>query len=304
MQRSLKREYERLEVEVAIVTLVVGGVPEHFNLPWRVAAGTGYWPNFGVDVRWREQPGGTGQMLAGLQSGDLDMAVLLTEGIVKRVANGLPAKIVAQYISSPLQWGIHVGGRSRFRSQRALVKGAKFAITRVGSGSHLMGFVTAQRLGFRLTEDRYVVVETLDGAREALQSGAADILLWDRFMLSPLVHAGELRRLGVEPTPWPSFVIAASEHALKTQASDVRTASRAIAELAQTLRYDPRTPSLAVKLYGLREDETAEWLRSTRWDSAPLSVSDLNQVQRQLRGVGILKKRLSSSDILATFPKA
>ncbi len=53
------------------LVLVVGGVPEHFNLPWRVADGTSFWASCGVDVKWEEQPGGTGQMLAALASGDL-----------------------------------------------------------------------------------------------------------------------------------------------------------------------------------------------------------------------------------------
>ena len=63
----------------------IGGVPEHFNLPWRLAIEEGRLNHLDVDMHWSDMSGGTGQMIKGLQAGTLDVAVLLTEGITKSI---------------------------------------------------------------------------------------------------------------------------------------------------------------------------------------------------------------------------
>jgi ABC-type nitrate/sulfonate/bicarbonate transport system substrate-binding protein len=58
--------------------LRVGGVPEHFNLPWHAALEAGLFAAAGVDVEWVSQPLGTGQMLKSLREGSVDVIVALT----------------------------------------------------------------------------------------------------------------------------------------------------------------------------------------------------------------------------------
>jgi sulfonate transport system substrate-binding protein len=41
----------------------VGGVPEHFNFAWHLAAERGLFEKNGVKVEWVDQPLGTGQMI-------------------------------------------------------------------------------------------------------------------------------------------------------------------------------------------------------------------------------------------------
>ena len=67
--------------------LRVGGVPEHFNAPWHTAAKAGLFAERGIDVRWTDFPGGTGAMAKALRDGELDVAILLTEGIVAAAAH-------------------------------------------------------------------------------------------------------------------------------------------------------------------------------------------------------------------------
>ena len=59
--------------------LRVGGVPEHFNLPWHLAIERGVFASHDVAVEWVSQPMGTGQMVASLKSGACDVVVALTE---------------------------------------------------------------------------------------------------------------------------------------------------------------------------------------------------------------------------------
>ena len=81
--------------------LKIGGVPEHFNLPWRLAIEEGKFSEIGLELHWSDMTGGTGQMIKGLDIGSLDIAVLLTEGITKAILDGLPAKIIQVYVNSP-----------------------------------------------------------------------------------------------------------------------------------------------------------------------------------------------------------
>src|SRR5690606_27007670 len=85
----------------------IGGVPEHFNVPWHVALESS--PEVaGWTVEWRDYPGGTGDMCRAMERDEIDVAVLLTEGVVRHIHDGGPARLVGTYTASPLIWGIHV----------------------------------------------------------------------------------------------------------------------------------------------------------------------------------------------------
>ena len=83
--------------------LKIGGVPEHFNLPWRLSIEERLFNSIGLELHWSDMTGGTGQMIKGLQTGSIDIAVLLTEGITKSILEGLDAKIVNIYVQTPLR---------------------------------------------------------------------------------------------------------------------------------------------------------------------------------------------------------
>ena len=63
----------------------LGGVPEHFNYPWRKAIEENAFNHLNVSLHWSDMTGGTGQMIKGLETGTLDIAVLLTEGITRAI---------------------------------------------------------------------------------------------------------------------------------------------------------------------------------------------------------------------------
>ena len=97
-------------------TLKVGGVPEHFNLPWHLCIENDEFKNEDINVIWKDFPDGTGAMTRALRSGEIDVAVLLTEGAVKDIISGNEAKIVQSYIGSSLIWGIHVDANSEYQN--------------------------------------------------------------------------------------------------------------------------------------------------------------------------------------------
>ncbi len=255
-------------------TLNVGGVPEHFNLPWHLAREGGAFAERGLDLRWQDYPGGTGAMNRDLRSGALDVAVLLTEGIVADICKGNPSVIIAPYVVSPLIWGIHVPALSGFQTVAEL-EGKRFAISRYGSGSHLMAFVHAQQLGWHPEALELVLVGDLNGAREAFRQGAADAFMWEKAMTQPLVDKGEFRRVGECPTPWPSFVIAARREILQQRRDDLQVMLAVIGRAARAFKQNPDAIRMVSDRYGIKPEDVAAWFAHTRW--AGLTGEDLTE---------------------------
>ena len=144
-----------------MTTLRIGGVPEHFNLPIHLCIEEGLFAEAGIHVEWVEFPGGTGAMNAALRNDEIDLAVILTEGIIKDIDNGNPSSIVQNYVSSPLIWGVHVADNSDFKTIEDL-ENTRPAISRYGSGSHTMAYIQAEQLGWKTSEIECIVVNNID----------------------------------------------------------------------------------------------------------------------------------------------
>ena len=248
--------------------LRLGGVPEHFNHPWHLAMGWDGEPGDldDVAVTWEDQPGGTGEMVAKLGAGELDLVSILTEGTVKAVADGLDVTILQVYVSSPLRWGVFVPAGSRFRAEGELAD-ARIAISRFGSGSHLMAYIHAERHGWGIDPGRFVVVGGLDGAVAAFAAGDADLFLWDQYMTRPLVDSGAFRQLGTQETPWPSFVVAARNEVLRGRTSEVGRVVDAVVARAVTLHQRPAVVDELSARYGLTAETVRSWLDTTTFQA-------------------------------------
>ena len=285
-------------------TIKIVGVPEHFNLPWHLAIENGDFEKENIDLQWTDVPEGTGKMCQMLRDGETDIAVILTEGIVKDIIAGNPSKIVQVYVESPLIWGIHVAANSNYKTLADL-ENKKVAISRLGSGSQLMAYVNADnqsRLnsGWKTDDLQFEIVNTIDGAVEALNKGTADYFMWERFMTKPLVDKGVFRRIADCPTPWPCFVIAVREEVLE---NNLVLISKILAIINQTTEDFKDIPSidktLALK-YHQKIEDIQEWLSLTQWSQKPLSVEMLNKVQNQLFQLKIIDKKGTFEDIVKT----
>jgi len=60
--------------------LRIGSVPEHFNLPWRLAISSGSLDTDELRTKWTDFPSGTGEMVRALNADEVDIAILLSEG--------------------------------------------------------------------------------------------------------------------------------------------------------------------------------------------------------------------------------
>ncbi len=277
-------------------TIRVAGVPEHFNYPWKSLIASGAFDREGLLVQWTDVPQGTGRMCDMLRSGETDLAVILTEGIVRDIANGNPSCILQEYVSTPLLWGIHVAAGSPYRSIEDL-RGKTVAISRMGSGSHLMAVVHASSMGWDTSAMKFEIVETIDGAIEALTSGRADYFMWERFMTKPLVDKGVFRHLGDSPTPWPCFVLAARREFVHQCGGDMDTMLAILNRYTSNFRTDPNLAGAIAQIMGLKTGDVESWLELTQWSAQPASEEMLNNVQNHLLQLSLIHKKATFTQL-------
>jgi len=278
-------------------TIKIAGVPEHFNLPWHLCVENGEFDSVGIDLQWTDVPEGTGKMCQMLRNGETDIAVILTEGIVKDINAGNPTKIVQVYVESPLIWGIHVDANSRYKSLSDLEK-AKVAISRYGSGSQLMAYVNADNQGWKTDEIEFEVVNTIDGAVEALTSGKADYFMWERFMTKPLVDKGIFRKIADCPTPWPCFVIAVRNEFLEKNIGSIELILEIINNTTREFKDIPSIDRTLASRYHQKIEDIQEWLRLTKWSQKPLEEKMLNKIQNQLFDLKIIDKKGTFAELV------
>ncbi len=273
-----------------MTTIKIAGVPEHFNLPWHYALENKMFEQKGIDLQWTDYPEGTGAMNKALRSGELDVAVILTEGVVADIVNGNKSKIVQWYVKSPLVWGIHVASSSDIENEKQFV-GKKYAISRYGSGSHLMAFVDAHLRGFKITPEQFVVVNNLDGAVKSISTGESDIFMWEKFMTKPYVDKGIFRRVAECPTPWPSFVIVVREDFLKQYPDLIVEMLTVIQSACKAFISLPDVVERISKRFNLKVEDVKEWLKSIQWQTDKLfDKKPLEGVMQSLVELNIIEK--------------
>lgn len=282
-------------------SITVGGVPEHFNLPWHLAIEAGKFKKKGIDLQWKEFSGGTGAMCKALREGAIDIAIVLTEGIIKDIINDNPSKIVKVFVESPLLWGIHVGAKSSFTSMKDLENG-KVAISRVGSGSQLMAKVNAHSQGFDITNLQYEIVKNLEGGIEALTNRTADYFLWEHFTTKPYVDSGIFRRVDNITTPWPCFVMAVRDEVLEHQSDDIKQIIKVINKQLKLFK-EPLENNELIQLFSERyqqkTDDVREWLAITQWNrKKTISKKLINTIQNKLGQFNVIENEVQANHLI------
>ena len=280
-----------------MTTLKIAGVPEHFNLPWHLCLENNEFHNENINLEWTDVPEGTGKLCQMLRDGTTDIAVILTEGIVKDILAGNPSKIVQVYVDSPLIWGIHVAAKSKYKKLSDL-KETKVAISRLGSGSQLMAYVNAKNQGWKTDSLQFEIINTIDGAVTALTSETADYFMWEHFMTKPLVDQGIFRRIADCPTPWPCFVIAIRDEILNNNPEALKKVLQIINRTTSEFKEIPSIDKTLASKFHQKIEDIQEWLSVTEWSQKPLPEKVLNQVQNQLFDLALIEKKGTFAEIV------
>ena len=273
-------------------TLRVTGVPEHFNLPWKKVIASQPFSAKGIQLSWTDESRGSGQMNKALRNDETDIAIVLTESFLKDFEEGNPSKMIGFHVKSPLIWGIHIPGKSPVENLNQ-IENPKFLISRMGSGSHLMAFVLAKREGWNPENLEFKIVSNLHGALEAMNPETPEMFLWEKYTTKPWVNSGEFKRIGEVPSPWPCFVMVASEKAIIEFGDLVFELRDLVFQTSKQLQNDSETPTEIHQAYDLDLEDVKAWLSQTIWETgATVSQTELDGAMEKMRDLGIIREKL------------
>ena len=279
-----------------MIRLRIGGVPEHYNLPWHMARKSGVLQNQGIKPEWTDFYEGTGGMIQAIKNDELDVAILLTEGAISGISRSANYKIVSFYTDSPIIWGIHVPADSDITDVNEIYH-HRYAISRYGSGSHLMPYVHARQKDWPVHKLQFRVINNLDGARMAFREEKADVFFWEKFTTKPYVDNGEFRRIGECPTPWSCFVVVASDKTLALHAEKVKALIEETLAQAQKLFNDPNRIEVIASGYDLLPEDVESWFSYTKWGKKiELNQTMLAETTETLKDLGLVHQKFKVDD--------
>ncbi|KAG9245417.1 uracil-DNA glycosylase-like protein [Calycina marina] len=282
--------------------LRVGYVPEHFSTPLYFAS-----KHFGLDVELLPYPSGTGHMITSLRSGEIDVGIGLTEGWVAGLGKEdpetdfhdlIPSKspsyqIMGTYVETPLCWAISTGSKRDINCV-ADIKDGKIGVSRIGSGSYVMGFVLADSQGWlssSSTPFENVPLQTFEKLRKGVNDSTVDFFMWEHFTSKRYYDNGEIKRIGEIYTPWPSWQIVASY-----QVANDNRLNDLFEKIDQGIEYFNKHHDEAVKYISTEldysEEDAKEWLKTVKFASKTKGV-DIAVVEKTvdiLTKAGVLKK--------------
>ncbi|KAL9069325.1 MAG: hypothetical protein Q9161_005605 [Pseudevernia consocians] len=276
--------------------LRIGYVPEHFSTPLHFASA-----HFSLPCTLIPFPSGTGHMITSLQSNEIDIGIGLTEGWVaglgKAQAENKDAgyKMVGTYVETPLCWAISTGASREDVTGVEGLKGAKMGVSRIGSGSYVMGFVLADTHNWLSPPSTsstsasapfdIVPLQTFARLREAVNDRTADFFMWEHFTSKRYYDNGEIKRIGEIFTPWPSWHIVARPEVIGDERME-----EMLEKLNLGIEYFEKYQEEAVEYISTKLDYSAEdakeWLKTVKF------AEDVRGVRESvvLETVAVLKK--------------
>lgn len=267
--------------------------------------------------------------MTSLRAGEIDIGIGLTEGWVAALASStsptpstttsIPSgkksknenvekkeqhdfKIVGTYVESPLCWAISTGaGRDDITSINDL-KGKTMGVSRIGSGSYVMGFVLVEREGwlgsssssssFSSSNDggtkkpfKVHPLQTFQNLRKSVNEHTADFFMWEYFTSKRYYDSAAeypIKKVGEIYTPWSSWkIVARSEFVGGRELDDV------LEKVNQGIGYFREHGEEAVGYISSELDYTENDARE--WMKGVIFADDVRGVER-----GVLERTVES----------
>lgn len=284
--------------EIVSKTIRIGGVPEHYNTPIHLAIESGAFDNEGLTVEWKTFEGGTGEMREALINKEVEICAILTEGIVSGILQGVPAKIISGYVKSPLIWGIHSGPKNTLNDHKDIYD-KKFAISRIGSGSHLMPIVDALNNDRKIDDAQFHIINNLSNAIKSLQNQETDVFYWEKYTTKPYVERGELKRVGEYVTPWPCFVLTAHLDIISERPKDISRVLRQIQRSSAMFMENEGAVQMVSDRFGIAIADASKWYHATEWATDGwVSNKMLKNVVYTLKAANIIDEMVDTNQLV------
>ncbi|KAG4432786.1 hypothetical protein IFR05_011722 [Cadophora sp. M221] len=285
--------------------LRIGFVPEHFSTPLHYAQ-----KYFGLNAELIPFPSGTGHMITSLRSGEIDIGIGLTEGWVaglgkEDVEGDGGYRIVGTYVETPLCWAISTGSKREINTVADL-KNGKIGVSRIGSGSYVMGFVLADQNNWLSPSSpnpfQVIPLQTFEKLRSGVNDSTVDFFMWEHFTSKRYYDNGEIKRVGEIYTPWSSWKIVA---ATSIEKGDGRLEDL-FEKLDQGVKYFERHQDESVEYISTAldysEEDAREWLKTVEFTKGTKGV-DLGVIRKTveiLKKAGVLSEEGLKPEVMVT----
>lgn len=249
-------------------------------------------------------------MITSLRAKEIDIGIGLTEGWVAGLGkrqgpeNG-GYKIVGTYVESPLCWALSTGAKRSNVKSVSDIKGGRIGVSRVGSGSYVMGFVLADQMGWLRVEEKpfeVVVLNDFKGLRDGVNGGKADFFMWEHFTSKRYYDKGEIKRIGEIYTPWSSWKIVA------TDPEDDRI-GEVMEKLNAGVKHFKENPEEAVRYISTELDyskeDAREWMKTVRFadDVRSVDAAVIDKTIEILGKAGVLEAGSVSSENMVVIKR-
>ncbi|KAL8727572.1 MAG: hypothetical protein Q9166_005978 [cf. Caloplaca sp. 2 TL-2023] len=284
-----------------MATLRVGFVPEHFSTPLHFAQ-----THLDLHATLIPFPSGTGHMVTALRSGELDIAIGLTEGWIAALASQTTRsqennfKLVGTYVETPLCWAISTGHDEESIADVQGLKGKKLGVSRIGSGSYIMSYVLADREGWDQPFE-CLPLQTFENLRKGVNDRSVDFFMWEyftskRYYSSESLHP--IKKVGEIDTPWSSWKIVARKPLIgKSEMEEF------LEKVNLGIKYFEEHNEEAVKYISTeldyQEEDAREWMKTVKFakDVRGVKRSTVDKTVEILHKAGVVgeaKKEVES----------
>lgn len=276
----------------------IGGVNEHFNLPWIKLSENKNSSN-GFLLDWKSFAGGTGVLTNALHQNEIDLAVLLTEGLILDILKKKKLRLICFHVENPLRWAIHV--RESEIISDDFFKSKIFAVSRIGSGSHTMAKVLLKEKKGIYSDSNMLEVGSLEGGLKAVKEKKADIFLWEKFTTQPFLTEYGLKSVGEVLTPWPPFSLASTQEYFEANKNLIEKILVEVRKQIAVIKNNPSITAEFLKRWNITPENAHNWLSEIKWnDQIPVSNEKLASVLDTMHQSGLIEKiTIPESEIIA-----
>jgi ABC-type nitrate/sulfonate/bicarbonate transport system substrate-binding protein len=202
-------------------------------------------------------------------------------------------------------WAISTGANRSDIKSVADLKDSKIGVSRIGSGSYVMGIVLADQQGW-LTPSvppfAFKPLQTFAKLREGVNDKTVDFFMWEHFTSKRYYDNGEIKRVGEIYTPWASWMIVASTRIDK---QDERLQSL-FEKVDKGVEYFLGNQEEAVKYISTEldysEEDATEWLKTVRFSQGVKGVDEtlVQKTREILIKAGVVgEKGLGAEEMIA-----
>ncbi|KAJ5573798.1 uncharacterized protein N7459_008225 [Penicillium hispanicum] len=314
-----------------VPTIRIGYVPEHYLTPLHLALRSPAVSSLPFKIALTPFPSGTGHMITSLRGNEIDIGIGLTEGWVAGLAGKQQAqnasdggyKVVGHWVDTPLRWAIVTGHNRDNITGVADLKDQRVAVSRLGSGSHIMSFVLAQQQGWKTDSLTTVPLGPFGPLRDGVTglndahadqppNPTAEFFMWEHFTTKPYFHptaekpSPPLKKIGEIFTPWPSWMVVASTALFPDPAHDQRLQSLFQAWDQGIKDFEADTAQV-VKLLGTGElgcnyipEDATEWLKDVKFTDSTRGVDRkmIEGVVDVLKVAGVIDSAMGNDEAI------